>query len=80
MRVQWFGESWGAPVCDAEYHAETPVGVACLHCQRPIQAGDQGLIMDCVTMDVSPDAKREPAHLDCFLKDLGIVKSKGGSS
>lgn len=43
--MKWFGESWGAPVCEDETHIEIPVGESCGYCDEPIAEGDQGLRM-----------------------------------
>jgi hypothetical protein len=43
--VRWFGESWGAPVCDPKAHTETPVGAICLYCPDPIESDDQGFVV-----------------------------------
>ena len=43
--TKWFGESWGASVCQGE-HVDTPVGVLCAHCDEPIAEGDQGVMID----------------------------------
>jgi hypothetical protein len=40
--VKWFGESWGAPICDDTQHVETPDGEACPVCSHSIRPGDQG--------------------------------------
>lgn len=77
MRIQWFGESWGAPVCASEDHAETPVGVECLRCEKPIEAGDQGVIMDSMeSMTMFWKRTRKPMHLDCLFDDIGIGRNK----
>lgn len=62
----WFGESWGAPVCDPEDHVRTPVGRACLWCGKPIEAGDQGLLTPCVNRAWPVTIEAE--HLACLLK------------
>lgn len=64
--TRWFGESWGAPVCDPLYHIETPVGVKCGGgCRRTIEAGDQGLTIPHVSMQMTTE--RSPYHLNCFM-------------
>jgi len=74
--MKWFGESWGAPVCEGE-HVETPVGVLCAHCDEPIEAGDQGIMMDggyeYNVEDVVEKRVRfesHPWHHDCFLRSV----------
>lgn len=72
--VRWFGESWGAPVCDPRTHIETPVGMVCighphLHNEQNRYAGilseDQGITMP------GPDGERVAFHLDCWLHEIG---------
>jgi len=70
MRLQWFGESWGAPICDPADHADTPTGQACARCEKPIEPGAQGLLVLHVG-DIKPP-ERLPWHLDCWLESLGI--------
>ena len=50
----WFGESWGAPVCQAEQRVPTPVGKQCMWCSEPIAAGDQGHVMPTISIRRSP--------------------------
>jgi len=64
---QWFGKSWGAPVCDPASHVVTPIGEACLFCDKLIAAHHQGLTL--------PDAGTgipRSVHLDCFLRNIGV--------
>lgn len=42
--MRWFGESWGAPVCDPADHVPTPVGMNCLACPEVIREDDRGFI------------------------------------
>lgn len=65
-QIQWFGKSWGAPVCAQNNHKPTPVGKVCIQCDKPISEGDQGVSMT----TAGPD--RAEMHLDCFLTNLGI--------
>ena len=63
----WFGESWGAPVCEESQHLPTPVGDLCTECAQPITEDDQGLLI--------PFAGMTPAvlcsyHLTCFLSTI----------
>ena len=39
----WFGESWGAPVCEEDRHLGTPVGERCIDCLVEFVDTDQGL-------------------------------------
>jgi len=66
--MRWFGENWGAPVCDGE-HVEVPIEIPCGGCGKRIREESQGVII--------PDyywgyRKGNPWHLECFLHELGI--------
>jgi len=70
--TRWFGESWGAPICDLADHAPTPVGEPCADCSEPIResgARSQGLLVPHLDAD---GASVRPWHLDCFLNSVGI--------
>lgn len=44
--MRWFGDDWGAPICQATDHAPTPIGVVCAHmCGHDIRPGDIGLLI-----------------------------------
>jgi hypothetical protein len=43
--VWWFGESWGAPICDEDYHVETPVGRRCVYTGKTVSKHDRGFIV-----------------------------------
>jgi hypothetical protein len=63
----WFGESWGAPVCEENRHRPTPVGDLCVECAQDITEDDQGMLI--------PFAGMTPAvlgsyHLICFLSTI----------
>lgn len=69
--MQWFGKSWGAPVCEGE-HIATPVGTICFgSCAQPIVEGDRGVVLPFLGFEgighASPDA---PYHLACFLRSV----------
>lgn len=63
--TQWFGDSWGAPMCDPEFHTETPVGLACNECGAVIVVGDQGITMAFVGVGGEPGVVAY--HIDCWL-------------
>ena len=63
----WFGKSWGAPVCDPEDHAETPVGSKCWRCKECIAKDDQGVTMPLVGVE---GVTMIHAHLDCYLESI----------
>lgn len=60
----WFGESWGAPICDPDNHTETPVGERCLECDTAIGEDDQGLL---IPYFADGRATTRGWHLDCWL-------------
>lgn len=43
--MMWFGESWGAPVCDPERNVPTPVGFTCVECDKTVEDGDTGFLL-----------------------------------
>lgn len=70
MKVRWFGESWGAPVCeDLEDRRPTPVGEACMQCGEPIAEASRGLLI--VHVDREGPARYRPHHLACYLRSIG---------
>ncbi len=66
--MQWFGESWGAPVCDPKTHIPTPVGSSCAACSAPIAAADCGVHLPFVG-DPSGKGYLDYHHL-CFLRSI----------
>jgi len=69
--MKWFGENWGAPICEDLLHIETPVDKVCGFCNEPIREGDRGVVMPFHGGEDSEMA----AHHRCFMKALGIGKS-----
>lgn len=67
FQVHWFGASWGAAVCKPSYHLATPIGQLCMHCDRPIEQDDCGLIMMYHGTDGSWPC---PSHIACFLDSI----------
>ena len=67
----WFGDSWGAPVCDPEdHHRATPVGQECDDCHVPIVEGDQGLLIPgSYLIDGEITYKVAPMHIACFRRE-----------
>lgn len=63
--MRWFGESWGAPVCDPADHVETPTGTPCTSCTEPIAASDRGLVVPLLGRATEPTLL--PYHHMCFL-------------
>ena len=80
--VRWFGESWGAPICDPERHVHAPLGDAgkppwnCGGCREPFKAGDQGIVMDYLGAPGDP-IEEIAYHRRCLAIALGLEK-KGG--
>jgi len=73
--MKWFGESWGAPVCEPEEHIETPVGEPCGYCDEPIAEGDIGFRMPFVS-DPSGIGHMD-AHHACLLRVIGVHEMLG---
>jgi hypothetical protein len=83
--MQWFGESWQAPVNDDVPHGPTPVGIPCAGgCGLKIQPEDQGVLIPTPATSHGGDGASHTYtldgiphvafHLFCFLKELGIHK------
>jgi hypothetical protein len=74
----WWGENWGAPVCEEDRHLPTPVGEDCdyFRCGEPINAGDQGVTMPLLERNGPNGWKTRPLHmhLDCYLFSIGVGK------
>jgi len=64
--VQWFGEDWGAPVCRAADHVDTPVDLECAYCGRLIDEGDAGFVMPWLPGD--GDVSIMVTHVHCLLQ------------
>ena len=69
--MKWFGESWGAPVCEPEGHSAVPVGKLCGGCQEPIRDIDRGVILPFLGSET--DDKEMAMHHFCLLRNLGIA-------
>lgn len=67
--MYWFGESWGAPVCDESERVVTPRS-SCLGCREPIVQGDRGVVLPFITGEGVSELG--PYHLDCFTRALGL--------
>lgn len=72
--TRWFGESWGAPVCDDTPHVATPVGSSCICCGALVRDGDRGLSIARLPF---PELGAETVavifdvvHLECWVKNL----------
>jgi len=79
--VQWFGESWEAPVCDPEQEIAVPVDRPCVRCGIYLLVDDQGLAIPYVDPlarelvrpgDELPDVAWEHLyfHRGCFMEAI----------
>lgn len=66
MTARWFGRTWHAPCNEPELKTDTPVGLLCLQCAKPIHDGDQGMDLGHVAMKDGL-GERAVYHLGCFL-------------
>ncbi len=69
--MNWFGETWNAPVCDPENHVDTPIGEWCSQCKQKIQEQDKGLM---VPHDMGGTVTERPVHIKCFLVMVGLAE------
>lgn len=65
MAPPFFGEPWGAPVCEEAPQVQAPVGASCQGCATPILRGEQGLLLAFVREDGGQGAA--PWHHECLL-------------
>jgi hypothetical protein len=69
--MQWFGESWGAPICRDVEHVVTPVGKVCIECKKEIERGDLGFVLPYLTCPVGGYTEAF-YHRDCLLANFGF--------
>lgn len=76
--MKWFGPTWGAPVCEPDEQAPTPVGEHCLACGGTIRDMDQGFIIPRMIQEGDDFIDFAPSywHLNCFLRNIGVLKEK----
>lgn len=67
--MKWFGEHWGAPICDNE-HVEVPTE-PCVACEMPFKANDRGIILPFAGLPEDPPEL--PYHHRCLMVHLGIA-------
>ena len=67
--LRWFGESWGAPVCDPETQVPIPAGELCYACQFQILPATRGVVVP-VWLSVGWVVGRY--HLSCWLRIVGV--------
>jgi hypothetical protein len=65
--VKWFGEPWGAEVCETGERVRTPIGGVCPECVGMITLGDQGVLIERLDNGFGV-----PWHLSCFLTAMGL--------
>lgn len=61
----YFGDPWPSGICDGGTPVDTPVGEPCVHCDEPVQAGQQGSFVYVALEGL--DVQR-PAHKECSLR------------
>lgn len=71
--MQWFGETWGAPVCEDTQQVTTPVGQECFGCDKPIESQDSGVVLPFEGGTTDP-RRQAPYHKHCFIEALFGVK------
>jgi hypothetical protein len=65
-RRLWFGSGWDHPDLLMGNHVRTPAGRACLECGRPIEADDQGLVVNLASdCEVEAHLTFHPVHRSC---------------
>ncbi len=65
--MQWFGESWGAPICSHTEHTATPAGKSCIECDVEIHLTDSGVILPYLSDNGLTEAIY---HRACFLRSI----------
>lgn len=74
----WFGQSWGAPVCDPARYLDVPDGSACIDCLDPILRSDAGLAVPFVYEVGSVTLTYH--HIACWLRGLEPLRSRLAAS
>lgn len=68
--IRWFGDHWGAPICDDAEQIAVPDGEVCPGgCNRTIRPGEQGLSIPYLH---EKGWGHLAWHLDCFLRSVGV--------
>lgn len=79
--VKWFGEHWGAPICDPRHQIPVPVGATCTRCDAKFHSTSQGVGLPYIGVPPPSDLPELTVewvqevifwHLDCWLESLGI--------
>lgn len=80
--MQYFGKSWGAPICEQIPEVPVPIGKVCVGCGNTIKEADSGLILPfsgikdddgLVQPFLGDDGHSVSYHIDCFLKNVGLI-------
>jgi hypothetical protein len=75
--MQWFGDSWGAPICATCEHVATPIGKICVDCEGEIRSEDSGFVVPFVPYP--PKGWSEAFyHRDCFVRTFNPIRPKKG--
>ena len=69
--ARWFGAKWNAPICGENPPVATPIGEPCAYCDRPIGAGDRGVIW--AHSKPNEAARDRPFHFACLWKLSDII-------
>ncbi len=64
--MRWFGEPWGARICDTMSRVETPIGTRCFLCPETIGEDDAGFVLTLYT--ATPGVAI--AHRGCLILSL----------
>lgn len=76
--MKWFGENWGAPICETTPHVELPA-VACHLCKQEFDALDRGVTMPFVGgpvedvpsfFDEDDNIESVACHISCFMMSI----------
>jgi mannose-6-phosphate isomerase-like protein (cupin superfamily) len=64
--MRWFGEPWGARICDTAPQVSTPVGAPCFLCPEPIEQDDREFVVP----TFSRSAAYAVTYRGCFIQSL----------
>ena len=69
--MKWFGQGWGAPICDIRTKTIVPTWLCCTECDKKFKGDDQGLLLP------NQEGKHIVAyHVVCFLRAVGVGKAQ----
>ncbi len=66
--MDYFGEPWPSDICDTGRQRPTPVGEGCAHCTVPLEDGDRGMLIPCLT--AHGGAQLLPWHRECSMRSV----------